>query len=232
MPLAKIKENIEIDYLYEKRDVSAPPVVFLNGSIFNHRQWMATYLPAFRNLTEEGYSYVLYDYQGIGKSSSRDKQFTLQGLVDELLGLLDYLKIDRAHLFGVSKGSMVGQIFTGLFPDRVVSLAGYGIVNLLGPKLEEEQHLFTERLEGLLILNDTLSERINTTNYKRVIRTIYIPKIFQKTYSELNLKEKIISWILGRRAFPLLTGTLIRTLELFFRYYAQDIEKEIEFDTS
>ncbi len=49
MPLAKIKGNIEIDYLYEKRDESTPPVIFLNGSIFNQRQWLATYLPAFRD---------------------------------------------------------------------------------------------------------------------------------------------------------------------------------------
>ena len=232
MPAAKIKSNIEIDYLYEKRDESTPPVIFLNGSIFNQRQWLATYLPAFRDLTQDRYSYVLYDYQGIGKSSSRDEQFTLQGLADELLRLLDYLNIKKAHLFGVSKGSLVGQVFTGLYPDRVMSLAGYGIVNLLGPKLEEEQNIFSERLEALKSLDDLSSERINSTNYKRVIRTIYTPAIFQKTFSELNLKERIISWFLERRTFPLLEGTPIRTLELLFRYWAQDAENEIEFYSS
>ncbi|MHA2344109.1 MAG: alpha/beta hydrolase [Candidatus Hodarchaeales archaeon] len=222
MPLAKNKGNIEIDYLYEKRDESTPPVIFLNGSIFNQRQWLATYLPAFRDLTQDRYSHVLYDYQGIGKSSSRDEQFTLQGLADELLGLIDYLKIKKAHLFG----------FTGLYPDRVMSLAGYGIVNLLGPKLEEEQNIFSGRLEALKALDDLSSDRINSSNFKRVIRTIYTPAIFQKTYSELNLKERIISWFLERRTFPLLEGTPIRTLELLFRYWAQDAEKEIEFYSS
>ena len=77
MPLAKIKGDIEIDYLYEKRDESTPPVIFLNGSIFNQQQWTATYLPAFRDLAQDKYSHVLYDYQGIGNSSSRDVQFTL-----------------------------------------------------------------------------------------------------------------------------------------------------------
>lgn len=232
MPIAKINDDIEIDYLYEKRDESTPPVIFLNGSIFNHRQWLSTYLPAFQELTQDFYSIVLYDYQGIGKSSSKNDQFTLQGLADELLGVYDFLNIKKAHLFGVSKGSIVGQAFTALYPDRVLSLAGYGIVNLLGPKIDEGKNLLTERLEGLTTLNDILSERINSTNYKRVIRTIYTPAIFQKTYSELNLKEKIISWVLERRTFPLLEGTPIRTLELLFRYWAQDVEKEIEFYTS
>ncbi len=108
MPIAKIKDDIEIDYLYEKRDESIPPVIFLNGSIFNHRQWSSTYLPAFRDLTQDFYPLVLYDYQGIGKSSPKNEQFTLQGLADEILGVFDFLNIKKAHLFGVSKGSIVG----------------------------------------------------------------------------------------------------------------------------
>lgn len=232
MPFAKVKGDIEIDYVFEKRDESEIPVVFLNGSIFNHRQWLSSYLPAFRSFTHDSYSYVLYDYQGIGKSSPRTKQFTLQGLIDELLGLLDFLNIEKAHFFGVSKGTMISQVFTGLYPDRVVSVAGYGIVNLLDPKVEEQKSLFLERLEDLMTLEDILSEKINSDNYKRVMRTIYTPAIFQKSYSQLNLREKIISWILERRAFSLLEGTPIQTLELLFRYYAQDIEKETEFYSS
>jgi pimeloyl-ACP methyl ester carboxylesterase len=232
LPLAKILRDIEIDYLYEKRDENTPPVIFLNGSIFNQQQWLATYLPAFRDFTQDRYSFVLYDYQGIGRSSSREEQFTLQGLADELLGLLDYLKIKKAHLFGVSKGSLVGQVFTGLYPDRVVSLAGYGIVNLLVPKLEEGKNIFAERVEGLKTLNDISSDRISSANHKRVIRTIYTPAIFQKTYSELNLKEKIINWLLERKTLPLLEGTPIRTLELLFRYWAQDVVEEIDFYAS
>ena len=232
MPLAKIKDDIEIDYLYEIRDEDTSPIIFLNGSIFNQKQWLGTYLPAFRDLTQDRYSHVLYDYQGIGKSSTRDEQFTLQGLADELLGLLDHLKIKKAHLFGVSKGTLVGQIFTGLYPDRVISLAGYGIANLAAPNLKEGHNIFRERLEGLQTLEDIISERINSSNYKRVIRTIYTPAIFQKEYSELNLKEKVINWLLERRAFPLLEGTPLRTLELLFRYWAKDVEPEIEFYSS
>jgi pimeloyl-ACP methyl ester carboxylesterase len=124
---------------------------------------------------------------------------------------------------------MVGQVFTGLNPDRVVSLSGYGIVNLLAPNIQEGHELFNERLNDLLTLSDILAEDIDSSNYKRVVRTVYAPVIFQKRYSELNLKDKLISWLLERRTFPLLAGTPIRTLELLFRYYSQEIEKEIDF---
>ncbi|MFX0152627.1 MAG: alpha/beta fold hydrolase, partial [Candidatus Hodarchaeota archaeon] len=232
MPLAKIKNEIEIDYIFEKRNESEAPVIFLNGSIFNYRQWLSTYLPAFRSFNQDSYSYVLYDYQGIGKSSPRTEQFTLQGLADELLGLLDYLNIEKAHLFGVSKGTMVSQVFTGLYPNRVVTVAGYGIVNLLSSEIKQEKNPFSERLEDLMTLEDLLSKQINSKNYKRIVRTIYAPAIFQKNYSQLSLREKIISWILERRVLSLLEGTPIRTLELLFRYYAKEIEREVDFYAS
>lgn len=232
MPFAKIDNEIVIDYLFEKRNEGEYPVIFLNGSIFNHRQWFSSYLPAFRSFTQDSLSFVLYDYQGIGKSSPKTDPFTLQSLADELLALLDYLEIEKAHFFGVSKGTMVSQVFTGLYPNRVVSVGGYGIANLLGSKVEQQKDLFKERLEALKTLGDILPEKINSMNYKRVVRTIYTPAVFQKTYSQLNFKEKIINWILERRVFSLLEGTPIRTLELLFRYYAQEIEKEAEFYAS
>lgn len=232
MPLAKIKEDVEIFYVYEKLNEHKVPVIFVNGSIFNYKQWFSSYLPAFLSLTENQYNYVLYDYQGIGQSSPRETQFSLRELAEELLGLLDFLNIEKAHLFGVSKGTMVSQIFSALHPDRVVSIAGYGIVNLLGPKVEEQRTLFSERYEDLLTLSDIFSEKINSKNYRQIVRTIYAPAIFQKKYSQLNIREKIISWFLERRVLPLLDGTPIRTLELLFRYYAQELEKEHDYYAS
>lgn len=232
MPFAKVKDDVEIFYLFEKQKEGSSPVVFVNGSIFNHRQWFSSYLPAFRSSTNDSYSYVFYDYQGIGKSSLRTEQFTLQGLADELLGLLDFLEIERAHLFGVSKGTLVSQVFTGLYPERVLSVAGYGIVNPFGFQNMQGENIFLERLTDLLTLEDIITERINAVNFKRVMRTVYTPAIFRKLYSELSFKEKIISWFLERRVFLLLEGTPLRTLELLFRYWAQDLEKELDFYTS
>lgn len=232
MPLAKIKDDIDIFFIYEERKEYEIPIVFTNGSIFNHRQWLSTYLPSFKKLTNNNYSHVLYDYQGIGQSSPRDKQFSLQSLAEELLGLLDYLDIGKAHLFGVSKGTMVNQVFSGLYPDRVKSIGGYGIVNLLAPAIEQEKKQFIDRLESLHTLTDILSDRINTENFKRVIRTVYTPVIFQKLYSELNWKEKFIHWILERKFFSLFEGTPIKTMELLFNYYINEVEKEIEFYAS
>jgi pimeloyl-ACP methyl ester carboxylesterase len=232
MPLARIKDDMDIFYLYEQRQDCEIPVIFTNGSIFNHRQWFASYLHAFRELTNDSYSYVLYDYQGIGQSSPRSTQFTLQELADELFGLLNHLKIERVHLFGVSKGTMVNQVFSGLHPDRVASIGGYGIVNLLAPGIDQDSNLFSERLDALRTLSDIIEDKITSENFKRVIRTVYTPAIFSKQYSELGLKQKFIHWVLERRIFPLVDGTPIKTMELLFSYYVKEIEKEIDFYAS
>ena len=232
MPLAKIKDDVDIFYLYEQRKDCEIPVIFINGSIFNHRQWFASYLPAFREFADDSYSYVMYDYQGIGQSSPRTAQFTLQGLADELLGLLDHLSIEKTHLFGVSKGTMVSQVFAGQYPDRVESIGGYVIVNLLAPNVDEDSGEFSERLDALQTLSDIIDDEITSENFKRVIRTVYTPAIFSKQYSELGLKDKFIHWILERRIFPLVDGTPIKTMEMLFSYYVKEIEKEIDFYAS
>ncbi|UCE12211.1 MAG: alpha/beta hydrolase [Candidatus Heimdallarchaeota archaeon] len=229
MSIAKIKDEIEIAYLYEKRDDKKEPVVFLNGSIFNYKQWIPAYLPAFQSLTNNSRSYVLYDYQGIGKSSPKIDPYTLQALANELLGLLNALKLERVHLFGVSKGTMVSQVFTGLYPDRVLTIGGYGIANLLDPKIEYVRDLFVARLASVMTLKDLFSERITSTNFKQLVRTVYTPAIFNKPYSQLTFREKFIHWIIERKVYPMLEGTPIRSLELLFRYYAEELGNEIDY---
>lgn len=232
MSLAKINDDVEIAYLYEKRDETKEPVIFLNGSIFNYKQWFPAYLPAFQSFTNNSRSYVLYDYQGIGKSSPKTDPYTLQALADELLGLLDVLQLDRVHLFGVSKGTMVSQVFTGLYPDRVLTIGGYGIAHLLDPKIEYVRDLFVSRLASVMTLEDMFTERITSANFKRIIRTVYTPAIFNKPYSQLTLREKFVHWIIERKVYPMLEGTPIRSLELLFRYYAEELGNEIDFFSS
>ncbi|MFW9777820.1 MAG: alpha/beta fold hydrolase [Candidatus Heimdallarchaeota archaeon] len=232
MPYAKLEDKVRIYYRFERLENDDMPVVFVNGSIFNHRQWYHSYLPAFRSFSKDSHSHLLYDYQGIGKSSPRTKPFNLQDLADELIGLLDFLGIEKVHLFGVSKGTLVSQIFTSLYPDRVQTVGGYGIVNLLAPKDGTVEKIFQDRLRDLLTLEDILDKRIDRSNFRRVVRILYTPAIFQKTYHQLNFRQKIMNWLLEGRAYRLLEGTPLETLELLLRYWAGDVLSEVDFYTS
>ncbi len=227
MPLIRINDDVRLFYTLEKN--GGQTVAFLNGSIFNHRQWLPAYVPSFKNLTNKQYDILLYDYQGIGHSTPKEETFSLEGLANELLGLLDALSIERAHLFGVSKGSLVAQVFAGLHPERVASIGAYGVVNLLIEDREITKKLFSARLDTLRQLQPILDERVNHHNFKPLFRTVYTPALFQKPYKDLTIKERIINWIIERKVYPMLEGTPIKTMEILFNYYVNELALEIEF---
>lgn len=227
MPLISINDDVQLFYHLEKN--GGDVVVFLNGSIFNHRQWLPAYVPSFRTLSKKQHDILLYDYQGIGRSTPKEDSFSLNSLASELLGLLDALSLEKVHLFGVSKGTMVSQVFSALHPERVASIGGYGVVNLLVEDREVTRTLFSERLDALQQFKDKFKERINKHNFKPLFRAVYVPALFQKPHSELTFKERLISWIIERKVYPMLENTPIKTLYLLFNYYVNEIVSEIDF---
>ena len=48
--------------------------------------------------------------------------YTLVDMANDVLGLLDFMQIRRAHIVGASMGGMIAQIFAAKYPDRVRSV--------------------------------------------------------------------------------------------------------------
>jgi pimeloyl-ACP methyl ester carboxylesterase len=146
-------------------------------------------------------------------------------MVDNLTYLMDELEIENAHLFGASIGNMIGQMMTGQHPTRVKSLSGYGIVSLLGD-LSATKKNYEDRVSEIRKLGPLLLERINSNNFKEIVRNVYTRSIFGRPYQELSLKEKLIHKLLERRVFPMLEGTPVKSMELVFSYYIKSIDTE------
>jgi pimeloyl-ACP methyl ester carboxylesterase len=94
-------------------------------------------------LMEAGYRVVRHDNRDIGKSQKFDSlgnpnliwaslkhklglsitpPYSLHDMALDTIGVLDALKIDKAHIVGVSMGGMIAQRVTIAAPDRVLSL--------------------------------------------------------------------------------------------------------------
>lgn len=84
--------------------------------------------PGFlRALSAAGYRVVRYDQRGTGASSwmtgwSRTHPYSLLDMANDAVAVLDELRIDRAHVLGLSLGGFVAQEIALAAPERVRSL--------------------------------------------------------------------------------------------------------------
>ena len=108
--------GINIHYL-DAGDSDALPVVLIHGFPFSHEMWE----PQIKILQNK-FRVIAYDIRGHGKSDVGDGQYTLEHLVDDLIGLLDYLKIKRAVPCGLSMGGYIALRTIERNPERVLGL--------------------------------------------------------------------------------------------------------------
>lgn len=103
-------------------DLTGPadaPVLVLGGSLgTTRRMWQ----PQLRALA--GHFRVLrYDHRGHGRSPVSPGPYTVPGLGEDVLYLLDHLGVTRCHYAGLSLGGMVGMWLAATAPARVDRLA-------------------------------------------------------------------------------------------------------------
>ena len=89
-------------HFVEAGDPSAPAVVFIHGFPFSSAMWKPQLVAVGRD-----HRAVAYDLRGHGQSSVGDGQYTIEGHVDDLIGLLDHLGLDRVVIVGLSMGGYI-----------------------------------------------------------------------------------------------------------------------------
>ncbi len=83
---------------------NAPVVVFSNSLGTTLSMWDLQ-VPAL----SQKFRVVRYDMRGHGLTSVTPGPYTIEGLARDVVGLLDALKIERAHFCGISVGGALGQ---------------------------------------------------------------------------------------------------------------------------
>ena len=92
-----------------------PPLVLVMGIGYDSSLWTLQQVPALSTQ----FRVVLLDNRDAGSSSRADDPYAIADMADDLAGLLDALDIDRAHLLGLSMGSMIGMEFALRHADRL-----------------------------------------------------------------------------------------------------------------
>lgn len=96
---------------------SGDVVVQIGGAVSAHEGY-ATVTPELSRY----FTVLNYDHRGYGQSDRPRQRYTIQTWCDDLVALLDELKIEKAHIHGGSMGSFIAIAFAIKFPKRVGKL--------------------------------------------------------------------------------------------------------------
>ena len=93
------------------------PIVFIHGFPFSHEMWrpQLDFLP-------KSFRAIAYDVRGHGQADVGDGQYTIELFVDDLISLIDSLKIEQAILCGLSMGGYIALRAAERNPERVRAL--------------------------------------------------------------------------------------------------------------
>ncbi len=106
-------------------------VVFLHANTGSSRVWEYQ-IPAF---VARGYRVIAYDRRGFGRTVIDPAGVQPGTGADDLLALMNHLKIDRFHLVGTAAGGFVAFDFALSFPQRLRSLV---VANSIGAVQDED----------------------------------------------------------------------------------------------
>ena len=113
MPIAKIGD-ININYSIQG---TGEPIVMIMGFGSAMEGWHFQ-IPFF----SKHFRVVTLDNRGVGGSDKPRGPFTTRMMADDVIRLMDYLEIEKAHIIGASMGGMIAQEISINYPERVNKL--------------------------------------------------------------------------------------------------------------
>jgi pimeloyl-ACP methyl ester carboxylesterase len=96
---------------------SGPAIVAIHGLTANHTCWA----PLADSLTPD-FRFIAYDLRGRGESDKPSSGYSLAHHCQDLLGLLDAMRLPRAVIAGHSLGANIAVAFADRHPERVEKL--------------------------------------------------------------------------------------------------------------
>jgi len=180
-------------YFFDKKD--SIPLVFIHGVGLDHQMWsnQVDCLNEFSILT--------YDLLGHGKTPYNNDQLSLKNFSDQLLVLLDYLKIEKVNLIGFSLGSLIALDFCSHFQNKVEKLI---LIGTTYKRSDQERSLVLDRYNQA-----KLNKSISKQALKRWFSDKYLednPKTYDLFINILNKK-------------PEEHKNFLKTYELFANHY-------------
>jgi pimeloyl-ACP methyl ester carboxylesterase len=99
-------------------------IIFLHFSGVNLMMWQRI-IPYF----QDHYRLILVDLRGHGKSDKPETGYHIDEMARDVIGIMQHLKLERAHIVGSSLGAEVGLSIAANYPEKVISLVCEGALS-------------------------------------------------------------------------------------------------------
>jgi len=198
----------DIDVSYRAMG-SGQPLLLITGYSATMDMWD----PVMLKELSSRYRVIVFDNRGVGKTTASEKPFTIELFAEDTVGLMDALKIKKAHVLGWSMGSFIATEVSLRHPDRVGKLILYG--GNCGWQNKEVVQAAPEVMNSLTNLSGTPGERS-----LRLVRVLFPAKWLQDHPDFLKglprPKEPVSSATIARQgqAMGAWTGTCGRMGEI------------------
>jgi pimeloyl-ACP methyl ester carboxylesterase len=96
------------------------PVILLHGGLANSNYW-GNQVPALA----KRYRVIVMDSRGHGRSTRNDQPYGYDLMADDVLGLMDFLKIPKAAIVGWSDGAILGLDIALRHPERLTGVFAF-----------------------------------------------------------------------------------------------------------
>jgi len=120
MPYATTDDSVK---LYYEETGAGTPIVFVHEFAADHRSW-ETQMRHFG----QRYRCITYSARGYPPSEVPEKaaSYSQNRATDDIAAVMDHLKIDKAHIVGLSMGGFATLHFGLKYPERAISLSVCG----------------------------------------------------------------------------------------------------------
>ena len=154
--------GIDINYEIHGKH-GAPWIVWSHSLACSVRMWDPQ-IAAFK----DRYQLLVYDMRGHGATSAPTGPYSLDMLADDVLGLVSFLKIQKAFFCGLSIGGMIGQTLAlrGAGPFERLVLADTGHAQNADAIKQWEERIRIAESQGMKALVASTMERWFTAPFR------------------------------------------------------------------
>ncbi len=119
------KFTVDVEHAHIKRaDIAyytrgeGDPIILIPGFGMTMQHWD----PELLRELSKGHKIIVYDYRGVGQSTGDVQGMTQHQMAEDVIELMDALKIEKADILGWSLGSFVAQNIAEDYPHKVNKL--------------------------------------------------------------------------------------------------------------